>query len=556
MRLGSEWRAAGSTLLSRRANRTAVAFAAVIVFAELSPAIPHHPPPRVGWWIAGVAVTVVAGAVSAIGRGRVPLLRYVPLLLFAAAVQMLRAADGNGAAGFVPLLILPVIWYALYGNRVGVLVALVAVAAVNLGPLILVGPPEYPVTLWRASVLWVVILALCGLVAERLVAAIRAKSAALSASEARFRTAFADAPTGVAIIGAAGQQIGMFQQVNRALAAMLGRTEDEMVGRSILDFTHPADRSVTEQALLTPEERQVAQTIEKRYLHSSGRAVPVTITYSRIQSQAGLEPRLIAHIVDTTERRAAQLEMLNALEQEKQANARLRRAEQTRADLLATATHELYEPLAAIKDTLTTLPSTAEHALTAAHIADLRDIEQRIVQLLGIVDELSNIPRLPDDGDWTPEPVDMAAVVQAAIDSIRPIAQSHELALQTDLNLEGAQVSGQAVNIERVLINLLDNAVKFTPPGGAVDAQARVRDDAVIIDVTDTGIGIRPEEQGRVFDQFYRAPEATERAIPGAGLGLAIAKAITDQHHGAIKVFSEPGVGSTFTLILPLRQPH
>lgn len=536
------------------ANRTGIAFAAVIVFAELSPAIPHHPAPQTGWWIGGVILTVCAGAISALSRWRSPVVRYVPLVLFTAAVQMLRAADGNGSAGFVPLLILPVIWYALHADRAGVVLALFGVAAVNLAPLIVVGSPEYPVTLWRASVLWVVILALCGLAAERLVAAIRQKSAELGASEERFRSAFADAPTGMAIVGAVGQQIGIFEQVNRATAAMLGRPEEEIVGRSILEFTHPADRSITEQALLTPEERQVAQTIEKRYLHSSGREVPVTITYSRIQSRLGVEPRLIAHITDTTERRAAQLEMLTALEQEKQANARLRRAEQIRSDLLATAAHELYEPLASIKETANALQSANGRARTADHLAGLRDIEHRIALLLDVVDKLSNIPRLPEDGEWAPEPVDIGAVVQAAIDSIRPAAQSHDLALQTDLNIAGAQVSGQAVSIERVLINLLDNAVKFTPPGGAVDTQARVRGDAVIIDVTDTGIGIPPEEQQRIFDQFYRAREAAQRAIPGAGLGLAIAKAITDQHHGAIKIYSEPGVGSTFTLTLPLRK--
>jgi PAS domain-containing protein len=239
-------------VVNRRSSRTAITFAAVIAFAELSPAIPHDPAPQVEWWVRGVVLTLVAGAISVLTGGRNRVLRYVPLLLFTAAVQMLRAADGNGSAGFVPLLILPVIWYALYGNRVGVAVALFGVAALNLGPVLLVGPPEYPVTLWRGGVLWVVILTLCGLTAERLVAAIREKSAALSASEALFRTAFADAPTGVAIIAADGQQIGTFQQVNRALAAMLGRTEEDLKGRSVLDFTHPADRSITEQALLVP----------------------------------------------------------------------------------------------------------------------------------------------------------------------------------------------------------------------------------------------------------------------------------------------------------------
>ena len=554
-RFGGDRSVGGLVPLSRRANRTAAAFGAVIVFAELSPAIPHHPRPQVDWWIGAIVLTVVAGVLAAITDGRCGgALRYLPLLPFTVAVQMLRAADGNGSAGFVPLLILPVIWYALYGNRLALGFALSAVAAVNLVPLILVGAPQYPVTLWRAGVLWVVVLGLCGLVAQQLVAAIRQKSAALAASEAQFRTAFAEAPVGVALVGAAGSQIGTVLQVNRAMAMILGRTEEEIAGHSVLDFTHPADRSLTEQALLTPEEQQVAQTIEKRYLHSSGWEVPVTITYTRIDGPApGLEPRLIAHVVDTSERRAAQLEMLNALEQEKQSNLRLRRAEQMRSDLLTTATREIVEPLHAIKTTLDTITCTAARQ-TAEQLVGLGHIDQQVDRLLKIVNELRDITRLPDDNDWTPDPVDIDAVVHAALDSIRPIAQSHDLALQTDLNITAAQVDGQAANLERALINLLDNAMKFTPPGGAVDIQARVRGDAVVIDVTDTGIGIPPDEQERVFDQFYRANEAARLSIPGAGLGLTIAKAVTDQHHGTIKILSEPGVGSTFTLTLPLRK--
>ncbi len=450
----------------RRADLDAAAFVGVIVFAELSPAFPHHPAPSLGWWLGAAAVTLAAGAVSLVARahrhGR--WLRYLPMLLFFVAVQMLRAADGDGSAGFSPLLILPVIWYALYGTRLGVGLALCGAAAVLFGPL--VGAPQYPVTLWRAGILWVVILAITSTAAHRLVTAIRDKSTALALSEEQFRTAFTDAPIGIVITGNTGAQLGLFLQVNRALAALLGRSEDEIVNRSVLEFTHPDDLVVTEQRLLDPPERQVGQTIEKRYLHSSGRAVPVQITYSRIDTGLGGDPWVVAHIEDITARR-----------------------DQSTAELIPAS-----------------------------------------------------------------NPVDIEAVVRAAIECIEPIARGHDLTLQVDISLTGARVSGDAAKIDRVLMNLLDNAVKFTPPGGAIDAQARVKGGAVVIDVTDTGIGIGPDEKDRIFDQFYRAAEAAQRSIPGTGLGLAIAKAITEQHHWTIEVYSEPGAGSTFTFTLPLRE--
>jgi hypothetical protein len=542
----------------RRADLTAAAFVAVIVFAEFSPAIPHHPVPQLGWWMGGAAATLVAAAVSVVARTHrhANWIRYLPLLLFVAAVQMLRAADGDGSAGFSPLLILPVIWYALYGPRPGVYLALAGVAAVQFGPLLFVGAPQYPITLWRAGVLWVVILGLTGLVAHRLVAAIGEKSTALALSEANFRTAFADAPTGVALIGATGAQLGLFLQVNRALAALLGRSEDELVNRSVLEFTWPDDRTLTEQHLLEPPERQVARTIEKRYLHRSGRDIPVKITYSRIQAGPGADPCVVAHIEDLSERRDSQLEMLTALNQEKETTGRLRRLNRARADLVSTVSHEVQEPLASINAKSGLLISDAAQALTAPQLSLLRDVAHDADRLSAIVSELLTLSQLQGPPEPTPDPVDIDAVVRAALESIRPIARGHELSLQFDISLAGAQVSGEAAKIDRVLMNLLDNAVKFTPPGGAIDAQARVRGDTVVIDVTDTGIGIGPDEQDRIFEQFYRAKAAAQRSIPGAGLGLTIAKAITEQHHGTIQVFSEPGAGSTFTFTLPLRAEH
>jgi PAS domain S-box-containing protein len=340
----------------RRADLTAAAFLGVIAFAEVSPAFPHHPAPNLDWWLAGVGTTLAAGVVHVVARahpaGR--WLRYLPLLLFLVAVQMLRAADGDGAAGFGPLLVLPVVWYALYGSRLAVYLALGGAAAVLFGPLILIGSPRYPVTLWRSGILWIAILCLIGLAAHQLVVAIRSKSAALASSEERFRMAFSDGPTGLALIGATGAQTGVYLQVNRALAALLGRSEEELVNRSVLEFTHPDDRALTEQHLLAPPERQVGRIIEKRYVHSSGREIPVMITYSRTETG---EPCFITHVEDIRAHRDAQVQMLEALEEEKETTARLQRLDRSRADLVSVVIQEFDEPLASINHELDLLIS-------------------------------------------------------------------------------------------------------------------------------------------------------------------------------------------------------
>lgn len=290
-----------------RMDRTAAAFLVVLGFAELSPVLPHRPPPVVAWWLGGVAVTVVAAVIWVLVRKHVvgrPV-EYLSLLLFFVAVQMLRAADRNGNAGFSLLLILAVVWCALYGNRVSMYLAVVGVAAVQFGPIVLVGAPQYPATLWRAGVLWVLILGLVGLAARRLVTALRGKTAALEASEARFRTAFDDAPAGVALVGASGAQHGLYLDVNPAMCALLGRSTEDLVGHSVLDFTHPDDRGLTERELLAPPNRPFPKQLEKRYVHSSGRHVLAWLTYSRIESGPGGEPCFIEHVQDATVQRDA-----------------------------------------------------------------------------------------------------------------------------------------------------------------------------------------------------------------------------------------------------------
>lgn len=535
-------------------DRTAAAFLGVLAFAELSPVLPHHPPPVLKWWFGGVAVTITAVVIWVLVRKHVLGRRaeYASLVLFFVAVQMLRAADGNSTAGFGPLLILAVVWCALYGNRLSMYIALAGVAAVQFGPVILVGAPAYPAMLWRGGVLWVLILALVGLAARRLVAALREKTAALAASEARFRTAFNDAPAGVALVGASGPRLGVYLAVNRAMCALLGRSEEELVGHSVLEFTHPSDRVLTEQELLAPPERPYPQRLERRYVHSSGREVLASLTYSRIESGPGGEPCFVVHVQDASLRRDANLHILSVLEQEKQTTEQLQRLERTRAAIVD-VTSEIRDPLAGITAAVDRLSGDSDE-LTALQTRLVRDIRQHADRLREVTADLVTIAENADRrAEPAPDAIDLEAVVRGAIESIRPIAQGRAQSLQVDVSLNGAQFDGEPDKIDRVLMNLLDNAVKFTPPGGAIDTQARVRGDTVEIDVTDTGIGIDGDELGRIFDRFYRGRSATARAIPGTGLGLSIVKAIAEQHNGTIEVFSEPGVGSTFTFTLPLR---
>jgi signal transduction histidine kinase len=133
---------------------------------------------------------------------------------------------------------------------------------------------------------------------------------------------------------------------------------------------------------------------------------------------------------------------------------------------------------------------------------------------------------------------------------LRPLADAKSISLQWQRPRENLNVLADRNQMKRLVRNLVDNAIKYTPIGGSVTLRlTSPKDDSVIIQVVDTGIGISPEHQTRVFDRFYRADPS--HTIPGTGLGLSIVKEIATIHGGNVRLKSAPGVGTTFTITLP-----
>lgn len=129
----------------------------------------------------------------------------------------------------------------------------------------------------------------------------------------------------------------------------------------------------------------------------------------------------------------------------------------------------------------------------------------------------------------------------------------HEQAVQIVTGMiEPATVAGDDMRLRELLLNLLDNAVKYSPPGGRVEMSVLKHEGTARVSISDQGIGMSREEQAHIFDRFYRTDTARAHTKKGTGLGLAICKWIVDAHHGTMDVQSEPGKGSTFTVILPL----
>ena len=228
-------------------------------------------------------------------------------------------------------------------------------------------------------------------------------------------------------------------------------------------------------------------------------------------------------------------------------SAELENLERSRRDLVANVSHELKTPIAAIRAHLENLADGVEEP-------DPRTLQVMLVQTerLGrLVDQLLDLSRLESGEVRLHREVVLLAPLVARVFSEISVGRS-----VTDVKLEGdvdrdLTVQADPERIHQVLFNLVDNAVRFTPPGGAVRIGARLEEDRVEVTVADTGVGIPPEHLPRLFERFYRVDVARSRDDGGTGIGLAIARSVVEAHGGRIVAESVPGHGSTFTFDLP-----
>ena len=230
-----------------------------------------------------------------------------------------------------------------------------------------------------------------------------------------------------------------------------------------------------------------------------------------------------------------------------------RRVEDTRRDFIANVSHELRTPLASIKSVVETLQSGALNDKAAAQDF-LTRADAEVDRLVQMVTELLELSRLESgQAPLAHEPVDVARMLEHAVERMRAQADRKGLELRLDVAPDLPATLGDAQRLEQAVVNLLDNAIKFTPESGSVRVSARLADDAVEVEVEDTGAGISADKLPRIFERFYKVDRS--RGDPGTGLGLAVVKHTVEAHGGTISAHSREGHGSTFTLTLPLGGP-
>jgi signal transduction histidine kinase/CheY-like chemotaxis protein len=331
-------------------------------------------------------------------------------------------------------------------------------------------------------------------------------------------------------------------RANRAFARLTGRDPGELAGAPAEELLPGFDAEAAVREAGTRDVRA-----GKLWLEVSCDPVP---------GDRGRREGAVLIVTDVTARRAAEAERGRLLERETAARQEAERANRLKDDFLATLSHELRTPLNAIVGWATILrtqaadPAVAERAVMVIE-RNARVQKQLIEDILDVSRVVTGKLRL------AVAPVDLGAVLQSALESVRPSAQAKQIALEVSCPADLGPVEGDADRLQQVFWNLLSNAVKFTPVGGRVSVRAAREDGWARLEVEDTGAGVEEEFLPHMFERFRQADSSSTRRHGGLGLGLAIVRHLVELHGGMVEAASPgPGKGATFTVRLPARVPR
>jgi PAS domain S-box-containing protein len=495
------------------------------------------PGPETEWPLYAVAagmtvVIAVAGVLAARAqRGRA--LIVIGSLLYIVAVALLRHSGITTAAGYVPLMLLPIVFLALFGSRRALVLGLGAMTIALVVPFLFYGEPRYPSTGWRTALLFLTVGALTGLSIQSLVARVR-EAASLSD----------------AVVDTAGSLVmvltpdGRVERFNRACETLTGRTESQLRGQRPVELVAEHDRERVLGVFQRVTAGDFPIEFEIEWIAADGSLRLIAWSNTCIVDAQGQISHVIAAGTDITERREA---LAQAVE-----------ASRSKSEFLANMSHEIRTPLNGVIGMLELLSDTdldsdqREYARTAAVSGDA---------LLGVINDILDFSKIEAGKlELDIDDFDLREVVE---DTAEVLAhQAHQKGIELTALVSDAVpplVRGDRGRIRQVLLNLLSNAVKFTEVGEvSVRAETEPLEAGqllVRVSVTDTGIGIDPARIGALFEPFLQEDTSTTRRFGGTGLGLAICRQLVELMGGELSATSVPGEGSTFMFTARVEPP-
>ena len=358
--------------------------------------------------------------------------------------------------------------------------------------------------------------------------------------------------TGTAIIGADVE--GRVTLFNPGAERLLGWTAAEVLGRSTRMFHAPEQVRAKAQELGVEADfgsvsaRMMAPDMaggDMGFVRRDGTRRTHSMALGPVRDEAGRVVGYVSTSEDVTDRVEAEEALRRAL-------ARMTEVDAVKDAFVSSVSHELRTPITSIQGYLEMLEDGSFGQLEDQQLSAVRRVAANSERLLVLIDDLLTLSRVQEGGLGLDDTaMDLREVVGAGCGVVAPGSERRGVLLAVALPADAVPFVGDRDMLERVVINLVGNAVKFTPEGGRVDV-ALVSDAAgSLVTVADTGIGIPPEEQERLFTRFFRSSLALAQAIPGSGLGLSIAHSVVTQHGGTMHADSEPGRGTTFSVRLP-----
>lgn len=366
--------------------------------------------------------------------------------------------------------------------------------------------------------------------------------------------------TGVAIIGT--DEVGRITLFNPGAENMLGYRADEVMGRFTTMFHTP--EAVAQKALelgVANDFRQVVLAMTEPsaagsnmgFVGKDGVERVHLMTLTHLVDDRGHTTGYVSTSEDVTDSVDVQAALEEALSAEREAVERLQDIDAVKDAFVSSVSHELRTPMTSILGYLEMLEDGAYGELSAEQREALGRIAANSTRLLSLIDDLLTLSRIQEDGMGMIDRVfDLRSAVKSGYDVLAPAWASRRLDVRIGLPGEPIPFLGDREMLERVVVNLVSNAVKFTSDGGSVRVLVHVDGDQAAIIVRDTGMGVPEHEQDRLFTRFFRSTLAQRRAIQGSGLGLSIAKAIVEMHGGTISVRSAADEGSTFEVRVPI----
>jgi two-component system, cell cycle sensor histidine kinase and response regulator CckA len=373
---------------------------------------------------------------------------------------------------------------------------------------------------------------------------------ALQQSEAKLQRVFAALTGGIVIIDMDGKII----DCNANTFNMAGIVNKEgMIGKNIIDFLAEEDKIRAGLNIRITVEK--GSSFNNRYtvIQPGGTRLPIEVCSCVAKDSSGAPLFLVISFMDITERIQMEEQIIGLYQQEKKQNEELQKEAKARGLFIDVLAHELRTPLTPLlvsadmlNEMIVEHPDELQKRLVTNIVKSAQTLGTRLEELLELGNYSRGTFRLKLDV------VDLAKLVREVAAEFQTVLakQSQLIELEVPDNLP--PVEADPSRLEQVFVNLISNASKFSPQGGRICLKINRQNEHMHIDVTDEGLGITEEEQARLFQPYHRV-EQDRQKFPGIGLGLAVCKQIIEAHRGKIWVTSQPGKGSTFSFILPLK---